>query len=369
MQRYDIEEELGTGTYGTVFRARSKTGEAVAIKRLKKGFQSWKECISLRELESLESLRTHENIVSIKELIREDDSQLFFVFEYMPDGTLYQLMKECALLRLNGANTCNSTNVRFLDSARIRSFVSQILHGLDHMHQQGFCHRDIKPENLLLRGDQIKIADFGLARQSRALDPSLTEYISTRWYRSPEILLRDPLYGTRVDIFALGCVMGEMCSLKPLFPGANEIDQVSRIFACLGFPSQFNWPNGIELARKLGLSSLGPVAATNVPLFGESPELATQRARMSLSYAIPNACSLSICMLSKMLTLDPQDRPSARDILKDPFFGLAPVSVPQMGLGIKNMQKMLLQTPHIQIPKENSGNLVHYSVSPRTSAI
>lgn len=287
----------------------------------------------------------------------------------MPDGTLYQLMKECALLRLNGASTCNSSHPRFLDSARIRSFVSQILHGLDHMHQQGFCHRDIKPENLLLRGDQIKIADFGLARQSKPLDPSLTEYISTRWYRSPEILLRDPFYGTRVDVFALGCVMAEMCNLKPLFPGVNEIDQVSRIFACLGFPSQFNWPNGLELARKLGLSSLVPLAATTVPLFGDSPELATQRARMSLSHAIPNACPLSICMLSKMLALDPQDRPSARVVLKDPYFGLAPVSVLQMNLERNNMQGLLLQTPQIQIPKDNSGDLVHYSVSPRTSAI
>ncbi len=91
------------------------------------------------------------------------------------------------------------------------------------MHKNGFFHRDLKPENLLMTGSSVKVADFGLAREIRSRPP-FTDYVSTRWYRAPEILLRSNIYNSPVDIFALGCIMAELYLLNPLVAGNNEID-------------------------------------------------------------------------------------------------------------------------------------------------
>ena len=97
----------------------------------------------------------------------------------------------------------------------------QILQGLAYMHKQGYFHRDMKPENLLCSGDTIKIADFGLAREIRSRPP-FTDYVSTRWYRAPEVLLRSPIYSAPIDMFAMGAIMAELYTLRPLFPGSSE---------------------------------------------------------------------------------------------------------------------------------------------------
>ena len=91
------------------------------------------------------------------------------------------------------------------------------------MHKQGFFHRDLKPENLLVKGETVKIADFGLAREIRSRPP-FTDYVSTRWYRAPEILLRSPHYNSPADVFAAGAMMAEYYTLKPIFPGTSETD-------------------------------------------------------------------------------------------------------------------------------------------------
>lgn len=114
----------------------------------------------------------------------------------------------------------------------------QILQGLNFMHKHGFFHRDIKPENLLCNGPElIKIADFGLAREIRSRPP-YTDYVSTRWYRAPEVLLRSTNYSSPVDIWAVGCIMAELYTLQPLFPGRSEVDQIFRICSILGTPDK-----------------------------------------------------------------------------------------------------------------------------------
>ena len=105
----------------------------------------------------------------------------------------------------------------------IKSIMYQSLLGLAYMHKHGFFHRDMKPENLLCKNDAVKIADFGLAREIRSRPP-FTDYVSTRWYRAPEILLRSTNYNSPVDIFACGAIMAELYLLRPLFPGNNETD-------------------------------------------------------------------------------------------------------------------------------------------------
>jgi serine/threonine protein kinase len=161
--------------------------------------------MQLREVKSLKKLN-HPNIVKLKEVIREND-ELFFVFEFM-EANLYEVMKR---------------RERHFPESKIRNIMYQIFQGLAFMHKNGFFHRDIKPENMLCRGDIVKIADFGLAREIRSRPP-FTDYVSTRWYRAPEILLRSTNYNSPVDIFACGAIMAELYMLRPLFPGNNETD-------------------------------------------------------------------------------------------------------------------------------------------------
>lgn len=172
MERYKITKTLGDGTYGSVVKAINKqTNEEVAIKKMKKKFYSWEECMALREIKSLRKMN-HASIVKLKEVIRVNDD-LYFVFEFM-EQNIYQLMKD------------RTTN---FPENQIKSIMYQTLTGLAYMHKHGFFHRDMKPENMLAKGELVKIADFGLAREIRSRPP-FTDYVSTRWYRAPEILLR-----------------------------------------------------------------------------------------------------------------------------------------------------------------------------------
>ena len=270
--------------------------------------------MKLRELSSLRILSSHENIVQLHELIREDDSLLYFVFEYLPNGDLYSLMNQVRNDLLRGIQ-----NTR-LSIPRIQNMMRQILIGLHHIHSLGFSHRDIKPENILIDGDVCKIADFGLARQIGQCpnEGSLTEYISTRWYRSPEILLRDSNYSTPVDIFAVGCVMAEMMTLRPLFQGKNEVEQISLIFQMLGTPSQNHWPKGMSLIQNLNLAVL---------FHSSTPSSHEQRIRENLEISIPNASPESLDIIQKMIELDPSRRFSAKELLHEPFFSINPISV------------------------------------------
>jgi len=106
------------------------------------------------------------------------------------------------------------------------------------MHRHGFFHRDLKPENLLCSGPElIKIADFGLAREIRSRPP-FTDYVSTRWYRAPEVLLHSTNYGSTIDLWAMGCIMAELYTFRPLFPGSSEVDQLFKICSVLGTPEK-----------------------------------------------------------------------------------------------------------------------------------
>ena len=124
----------------------------------------------------------------------------------------------------------------YLSEKKVRTWIFQTLKALEYMHRNGIFHRDIKPENILLRNDQIKLADFGSCKGIFS-KPPFTEYISTRWYRSPECLLTDGYYNYKMDIWGLGCVFFELLTLAPLFPGDDEIDEVFKINAILGSPS------------------------------------------------------------------------------------------------------------------------------------
>ncbi|XP_029451582.1 serine/threonine-protein kinase ICK [Rhinatrema bivittatum] len=307
MNRYNSLKQLGDGTYGSVLLARSiQSGELVAIKKMKRKFYSWEECMNLREVKSLKKLN-HANIVKLKEVIREND-HLYFVFEYMKEN-LYQLMKD--------------RNKLFPEST-IRNIMYQILQGLAFIHKHGFFHRDLKPENLLCMGPElVKIADFGLARETRSRPP-YTDYVSTRWYRAPEVLLRSTTYSSPIDTWAIGCIMAEVYTLRPLFPGSSEIDTIFKICQVLGTPKKNDWPEGYQLA--VAMTFHWPHCVPN-----------------NLKSLIPNAGSEAIQLLRDLLQWDPRKRPTAVQALRYPYF--------HIGQTLGNRQRV--QEPGKQ-PKEFS---------------
>jgi protein kinase len=172
MDKYKIVSVIGDGTYGSVMKAvHLITGEVVAIKKMKKKVYQWERCIDLKEIKALIKL-SHPNIVRLLEVIKEKN-ELHFVFEYL-EANVYQVMKD---------------RQKLFPETMIRNIVYQTLQGLAFMHKNSYFHRDMKPENLLCFLDYVKIADFGLAKEITS-QPPFTDYVATRWYRAPEILLR-----------------------------------------------------------------------------------------------------------------------------------------------------------------------------------
>ncbi|PAA80810.1 hypothetical protein BOX15_Mlig017647g1, partial [Macrostomum lignano] len=284
MNRYQTLKQLGDGTYGSVLLGTlTETSEKVAIKKMKKKFYNWDECLNLREVKSLRRLN-HPNIVRLKEVVREND-YLYLIFEYMQEN-LYEVMKK---------------RTKLFPEEVVRNIVWQCTDGLAYMHRMGFFHRDLKPENILCNPDHhIKLADFGLAREIRS-KPPYTDYVATRWYRAPEILLRSTSYNSPIDVFAMGCIMAELYTFRPLFPGSSEIDMIFKICSVLGTPRNDDWPEGFQLA-----------AAMN---FKFPQCIATQ-----LSSLIPNASTDGIAIMLDMLAWNPKHRPNAKDALKHAYF-------------------------------------------------
>lgn len=282
-ERFEVLKEIGDGSFGSVVLARvrgagsnvGRRGTVIAIKTMKKNFQSFTPCLELREVVFLRTLPPHQHLVPALDIFLDPFSKkLHICMEYM-EGNLYQLMK--------------ARDHKCLDNASVKSILFQIMQGLEHIHAHNFFHRDIKPENILVSssGHQetansfrrysslvtppstppsytVKIADFGLARETHSKLP-YTTYVSTRWYRAPEVLLRAGEYSAPVDIWAVGAMAVEVATLKPLFPGVNEVDQLWRVCEIMGSPGNWynkagqrvgggEWREGSRLAGKLGFS-------------------------------------------------------------------------------------------------------------------
>ncbi|KAI8523297.1 hypothetical protein RHMOL_Rhmol13G0062400 [Rhododendron molle] len=319
--RYRVLEELGDGTCGSVYRAiNMETSEIVAVKKMKRKFYSWEECMNLREVKSLRKLN-HPNIIKLKEIVREND-ELFFIFDYM-EYNLYQIM---------------SGKQKPFSEEEIRAFLSQVLQGLSHMHRNGYFHRDLKPENLLVTKDVIKIADFGLAREVSSIPP-FTDYVSTRWYRAPEVLLQYSKYTPAIDMWAVGAVLAELFTMRPIFPGESEIDQLYKICCVLGTPDWTTFPetNNIALLISISYSEIMPTNLSDI-IPNASLE-AIDLIKVGALCTILTLCSSEflifvdgsklwnvsiLCFLrdfaQQLCSWDPLRRPTADQCLLHPFF-------------------------------------------------
>ena len=296
MDDYEMITRLGGGSFADVYKALEKsTGELVAIKVLKRKYKKWDDCNELMECRSLQKLHNdstkdkpgEENIIKLIQIIFiKKTGTLNLVFEYM-ETDLLELMKSC--------------EPKTLKEDQIKDIMHQTLLGLAFMHKYGFFHRDMKPENLLLTRNKLKIADFGLAREIRSVPP-YTEYVSTRYYRAPECILKSTNYNSPIDIWALGCIMAEMYTHpQPLFCGANEKEVLFRICSVLGTPTHDVWNDGIRQANIVGIKF--PTCPGN-----------------DLEKIIPEASSEAIDMIKSMIKWDPNKRATAKNLLNHPFF-------------------------------------------------
>ncbi|KAJ1829953.1 hypothetical protein LPJ63_005229, partial [Coemansia sp. RSA 2711] len=302
--KYKSIKHIGEGAFSSVILALNiENGEKVAIKKMKK--RRWKDTAAQAEISALQRLH-HDNIIRLLDVFRED-YRSFLVFECM-DCDLNELVV--------------SRNGRRLPDTVILDITYQVLSGLDFIHRNSLFHRDIKPENVLIRRHitsggpggsssiivEAKIADFGLVHDLDFSRP-LTDYISTRWYRAPEVLLNCANYSTPIDVWAVGTIIAELATLRPLFPGANQIDQLRRIFEVLGTPrisapapgaadagaeDAGSWYEGAVHARKLGIAF--------VP-----------SQRKPLGTVLPDVSGALSQLIDYLLVLNPVTRPTAHD--------------------------------------------------------
>jgi cell division cycle 2-like protein len=201
--------------------------------------------------------------------------------------------------------------------SEVKRLLHQLTSGVAYLHDHWILHRDLKTSNLLLNNrGQLKIADFGMARYVGDPAPAkLTQLVVTLWYRAPELLLGTRTYGRAVDMWSVGCIFAELLTRDPLFQGANEVDQVTRVFELCGVPTSETWPafRGLPNARALRLPAKPPAAAAGSVI----------RARFT---QLTNAgCGL----LSDLLALDPARRPSAREMLQHRYFQEDPKPKPE----------------------------------------
>ncbi|KAF4119996.1 hypothetical protein GMORB2_3407 [Geosmithia morbida] len=292
--RYTVTKELGQGAYGIVCAAvDNTTGEGVAIKKITNVFS--KKILAkraLREIKLLQHFRGHRNITCLYDMdIPRPDN--------FNETYLYEELMECDLAAIIRSG-------QPLTDAHFQSFIYQILCGLKYIHSANVLHRDLKPGNLLVNADcELKIADFGLAR-GFSIDPDvnsgyMTEYVATRWYRAPEIMLSFQSYTKAIDVWSVGCILAELLGGRPFFKGRDYVDQLNQILHILGTPNE-------ETLNRIG-SPRAQEYVRNLPFMPKKtfPSLFPQ--------ANPDALDL----LDKMLAFDPTSRISVEQALKHPY--------------------------------------------------
>lgn len=289
MNKYEVLGVVGEGAYGVVLKCRNKeSNEVVAIKKFKESEDD--EILrktTLREVKILRMLK-HNNIVSLKEAFKRK-SKLYLVFEYA-DKNLLEVLEE----QPSG-----------LDPEVVRAYIYQLVLAIHWCHSNSVIHRDIKPENLLinLRTKTLKLCDFGFARVISRNNEELTDYVATRWYRAPELLLGSANYSFGVDMWAIGCILGEVSNGQALFPGDSEVDQLYIIQKVLGPLTPEHQEMFMLNPRFAGL---------------KFPDMSKPETLQKKYVGVLSKRALNI--MKWLLGMDPADRPSAEQCLQHNYF-------------------------------------------------
>ncbi|KAJ5731271.1 uncharacterized protein N7483_005779 [Penicillium malachiteum] len=284
-ERYTKLEPIGIGVSGLVCSARDQiSNRTIAVKKLVNPFKTENIARHMyREVKLLKTLK-HDNIVHLTDIFISPSEDIYLVTDLMATD-LHTLLKS-----------------KKLDNQFTQYFMYQIMRGLKYVHSAGVVHRDLKPSNILINENcDLKICDFGLARVT---DAQMTGYVSTRYYRAPEIMLTWRRYNEKVDIWSAACIFAEMLLGQPLFLGKNHIDQFCVITKLLGSP-----PDNV----------IANVTSPNTKNFVRS---LPKRSRKPWSALIPGVNMKATMLLDKMLQYDPSKRPSAGEALTSQY--LAP---------------------------------------------
>lgn len=274
-EKYEILQKLGKGAYGVVWKAVDKKYKTtVALKKVFDAFHNVTDSQrTYREVMFLQQLNGHKNIIRLRNIIKADNNKdLYLVFDFM------------------------ETDLHHVIRANI----------LKYLHSGGLIHRDLKPSNILINSEcHVKLADFGLARtvsdSSDDTSIKLTDYVATRWYRAPEILLGSTKYSRAVDMWSVGCILGELIVGKPIFPGTSTLNQIERVLELLGKPKQEDMDAINSQHTQTILSSI------NV------------QKKKSFSSFFAGASDLALDLLRKLLTFNPNQRLTAEQALKHKY--------------------------------------------------
>ena len=194
-------------------------------------------------------------------------------------------------------------------ASEIKTLLLQLASGVSYLHSHWILHRDLKTSNLLLNNrGQLKIADFGMARYvGDPPPPKLTQLVVTLWYRAPELLLGATRYGQAIDMWSVGCIFGELLTREPLLQGTNEVDELTKIFNLCGVPSDETWP---------GFRRLPNARSMRLPSAKHEPGVDRSRIRTMF----PLLTSAGVALLNGLLSLDPDKRPTAKEMLEHEYF-------------------------------------------------
>eukprot|EP00128_Syssomonas_multiformis_P015072 Colp12_sorted_trinity150504_noHs@20263 len=291
-ERYKNLSYVGEGAYGMVCSAHDTwTGEMVAIKKISP-FEHQTYCQrTLREIKLLTRF-SHENIISILDIIAPPSLEEFkavYIVQELMETDLYKLLK-----------------TQTLSNDHICYFLYQILRGLKYIHSGRVLHRDLKPSNLLVNTNcDLKICDFGLARVGSDVTDEqnglMTEYVATRWYRAPEIMLSAKAYTKSIDVWSVGCIFAEMLGNKPLFPGKHYLNQLNLILNCLGSPGKDDMADITNEKARTYIQSLP---------FKQKIEWAT---------IFPGADANALDLLDRLLAFSPKRRITLDEALAHPY--------------------------------------------------
>jgi renal tumor antigen len=283
-----ILDKLGEGSFADVFKVQFEGNPDVyAVKRLKKRFHAVDQVKRLPEILCLQALKGCPNIVDLIDVnYQASTGCVLLVFECLDQSI-------CELLTDNTA----------IDERTALLYVYQMLKGLAAVHSKNLCHRDIKPENCMLnlRTYELKLIDFGSTRSFADAGP-FTEYIATRWYRAPECLLTAGSYGAPIDVWAVGCILYELITGRPLFPGGDELTQIDLIHKLLGTPDN-------SILAKFMARPNGQLSYNFKPFPGSD-----------FRGLIPTANEQTIDLLRDLLIYDPDKRITAEKSLAHPAF-------------------------------------------------
>ncbi|KAL4079449.1 CMGC/MAPK protein kinase [Scleroderma citrinum] len=296
--QYQVLDVVGEGAYGIVCSAVHRpSGRKVAIKKIAPFDHSMFCLRTLRELKLLKFLSeagVSENIISILDIIKPPSLEAF------KEVYLIQELMETDMHRVIRTQDLSDDHAQY--------FVYQTLRALKALHSADVIHRDLKPSNLLLNANcDLKVCDFGLARSVKTAEPSgtetgfMTEYVATRWYRAPEIMLTFKQYTKAIDVWSVGCILAEMLSSKPLFPGRDYHHQLSLILDVLGTPTLDEFYS-ITTRRSRDYIRALPF-----------------RKRKPFAQLFPNANPLALDFLTKTLTFDPKKRLTVEEALAHPY--------------------------------------------------